>query len=451
MSDFDTSGTFKELVKLQKKNGGAVEVDFRRLVHWVKVGDQLTHLIHPYPAKLIPHIAHFFVRANLAKRGAAILDPFCGSGTVALEASIAGRRALVADSNPLALLIAEVKTWPYDTGRLENQLDVILSKVKRLKSAPEIEVVNAELWYSKESKKSLELLAHAISRLAASDEEINFFRVCLSVTAKRISLADPHISVPVRLKISDRRSVHSNDVVISRLEWLKSVDAFAEFRRVCEGNIWRVHQTNLKYPLRTAAKPVGQDARFLRQMTREVTGRKLSKDSVHLSITSPPYGSAQKYIRASSLCLNWVGLASPGRLAELESVSIGREHVSRSAHMVFSRKLSKEFRDLLTGTESRNPQRARIAELYLHEMHDAVQEMVRVTTDGGRIVLVIGNNQVCGRLMRNDVYLIDVMRRLGLRMELNLIDTIKSRGLMTKRNRTASVISRESVLVFQKG
>ena len=31
-----------------------------------------------------------------------------------------------------------------------------------------------------------------------------------------------------------------------------------------------------------------------------------------------------------------------------------------------------------------------------------------------------------------------------------LVDDIKSRGLMIKRNRTASIISRETVLIFEK-
>jgi tRNA G10 N-methylase Trm11 len=42
-----------------------------------------------------------------------VLDPFCGSGTVALEASIHGFLPLVADANPLALLLTKVKTTPY--------------------------------------------------------------------------------------------------------------------------------------------------------------------------------------------------------------------------------------------------------------------------------------------------------------------------------------------------
>jgi SAM-dependent methyltransferase len=97
-----------------------------------------------------------------------------------------------------------------------------------------------------------------------------------------------------------------------------------------------------------------------------------------------------------------------------------------------------------------NLTRATITKKYLEEMDSVVAEMVRVLAPGGRAVIVVGNNQVCGHLLRNDEYLIDRFAFYGVSFELSLLDDIKSRGLMTKRNRTASVISRESVLVFKK-
>ncbi|ABE42338.1 hypothetical protein Bpro_0374 [Polaromonas sp. JS666] len=131
------------------RTGQSVEVDFRGLVNWVRLGNQLTHQIHPYPAKLLPHIAHFFARASTytGKQGR-ILDPFCGSGTVALEASLAGHKPLVADANPLALLITRVKTTPYNLEELRASLDSLLKRVVRYRTAPNISVVNDQLWYS---------------------------------------------------------------------------------------------------------------------------------------------------------------------------------------------------------------------------------------------------------------------------------------------------------------
>ncbi len=41
-----------------------------------------------------------------------VLDPYCGSGTVLVEAALADRRALGIDLNPLAVLIAQTKITP---------------------------------------------------------------------------------------------------------------------------------------------------------------------------------------------------------------------------------------------------------------------------------------------------------------------------------------------------
>src|SRR5574338_853686 len=46
-----------------------------------------------------------------AGRTQPILDPFCGSGTVLVEARAAGLRTIGTDLNPLAVLIARAKTW----------------------------------------------------------------------------------------------------------------------------------------------------------------------------------------------------------------------------------------------------------------------------------------------------------------------------------------------------
>ena len=46
-----------------------------------------------------------------APRTQPLVDPFCGSGTVLVEARAAGLRAIGVDLNPLAVLVARAKTW----------------------------------------------------------------------------------------------------------------------------------------------------------------------------------------------------------------------------------------------------------------------------------------------------------------------------------------------------
>ena len=49
-----------QMIQEYSSNHSPINIDFRKLIHWLRAGDQLTHHIHPYPAKLLPHIAYFF-------------------------------------------------------------------------------------------------------------------------------------------------------------------------------------------------------------------------------------------------------------------------------------------------------------------------------------------------------------------------------------------------------
>lgn len=445
-SAIDTTAAYEQLVSDFQRTGAPVEVDFRAMVSWLRMGDQLTHHLHPYPAKLLPHIAHFFLRADTIKRqGAAVLDPFCGSGTVALEGSVAGYRPLVADANPLSLALTRVKTEPYAPQDLVTAVGRAVARARRYRSAPEIDIVNGHLWYSSTTKKSLERLLRAI-REEEKPAALSFLEICFSAIARKMSNADPAVSVPVRLRTKDRLSSAANQKIINRLEWLTTACPFEEFSRHALQCIQRIEETNSAHPTRIGARVVGHDARDLK-----FNGKRLPTESVPLIITSPPYGSAQKYIRATSLSLNWLQMAAPGDLAALESRSIGREHVAAFREVNKSHlPIPSEYSDLIELIRKKNIIRAEITTRYLSEMAEAVKEMSRVLKPQGRAIVVIGNNQVAGHTLRNDDFLIQAFAQNGVNLEASLIDHIKSRGLMTKRNRTASIISRESVLVFRK-
>ncbi len=74
-----------------------------------KLERALTHGFHSYAGKLHPSIARGAI-GRFTPPGATVLDPFCGSGTVLVEALVAGRKAIGVDASPLAVLIATVRT-----------------------------------------------------------------------------------------------------------------------------------------------------------------------------------------------------------------------------------------------------------------------------------------------------------------------------------------------------
>jgi hypothetical protein len=69
----------------------------------------LTHDLHPWPAKYIPDIPATAIDL-FTSPGDVVLDPFCGCGTTAVEALRVHRSVVAADVNALAALITEAKT-----------------------------------------------------------------------------------------------------------------------------------------------------------------------------------------------------------------------------------------------------------------------------------------------------------------------------------------------------
>lgn len=443
---FDTTELLKEMLARFEREGQCIEVSFRNLVSWIKVGERATHYIHPYPAKLLPHIAHFFLANNLLSRpGDTVLDPFGGTGTVALEAALAGRRAFYSDVNPLAQLIARVKTTPLNIedirgafARIQRGFNLNSGEGVRLPS-----VVNINLWYTPEVAISLCRIRDAIE-LESNRELKDFFKIAFSATCRKVSNADPRLSVPVRSKKLDSAGrLHGGGGIWSVFE----DQVASSMRRMHDLNLYIGQRIDFEH-----AQLVGHDARSLRlpSGTDQLSMEPLPSDSATLIITSPPYAGAQKYIRASSLSLGWLDLAGVAGLKPLEEATIGREHFRKANCSVLPPTGIPLADDLLRKTFAINPLRGVIAATYLNELNAAIREMARVMVPSGFLVLVIGNNVVCGLPFMTAQYVLAMCQAHGLLPRTILIDEIKSRGLMTKRNKTANIITRESVLVLQK-
>lgn len=427
--------------RYRKGDERAITVNFRELVDWVRVGDRATHYLHPYPAKLLPQIPIFFLSNNiLSNEQSVVCDPFCGSGTVLVESLIAGRNAIGADANPLARLIASVKSSALSSEHLRSALHRVLRRARRSASGLSPDVINLEYWFFPHVIAQLSRIKAAIEK----DEDVAtaaFLRVCLSACVRRVSRADPRLSVPVRLRTNQYPAEHPfrkryND----RMRRLRRQDVLAEFSAIAEANIARCIAFAGMRPRGVAAQVVSDDAR--------ATGRPDS--SVDLIVTSPPYAGAQKYIRASSLELGWLDLWPSRSLRALEDKNIGREHLPGDAVQARIRTNIAAADRLLREIAIENPLRAAIAGTYLTEMRSAFAESVRILKPGGFMVVVAGNNEVCGRPFRTVLYLQRIAEDLGLITRLRLVDDIRSRGLMTRRNATASVITREVALVFEK-
>lgn len=449
----DTTAVLNKFISKYENSKRAIPVSFRHLVDSLSSADRATHLVHPYPAKLLMHIPHFFLANDLlSKPGDIVLDPFCGSGTVLLESILAGRNAIGCDTNPLARLIARVKTSQLDTSKLQQSINRLVQRIPDEPSVNSPDVVNLNYWFYPHVIKQLLRLAEAINSTRDIQSKA-FFQVCFSVCVRKVSLADPRLSVPVRLQYSQYPIDHwLHERTNRHLNSLKRVNVLQRFIRIVEENYKRVTALNEMLPEGVEARISQSDARalFYDSIDNGSRGRRVKTGSVDMIITSPPYVGAQKYIRASSLSLGWLGLSDVGSLRALEDKTLGREFYPKS---LYQERLSLGIQSvdrLLEDLREVNPLRSHIAGMYLLEMQDAMKEMARVLREKGHLVLVVANNQICGREFKTQEWLTMIAKKFGFTLILKLVDSIRSRGLMTKRNKTASLITREWVLVFRK-
>jgi hypothetical protein len=72
------------------------------------------HTLAPYVGKVRPQLANHLI-FQYSNENSIIIDPFCGSGTIALEGWISKRRVIANDLNPYAVCLTKGKLFPYKT------------------------------------------------------------------------------------------------------------------------------------------------------------------------------------------------------------------------------------------------------------------------------------------------------------------------------------------------
>ena len=396
------------------------------------------------------NIPHFFLNNTvLSKEGDNVLDPFCGTGTVLLEAVLAKRNAYGADANPLARMITKVKTTNYNLKKLNLLFDIIKEKLKKEKKRNYPDVVNIDYWFLPNIKKQLNQILYVIKEIEDQNYQ-DFFMICFSNCVKKVSLADNRVSVPVRLRYDQYPIGHAlRKKNRAKLESLKSLDVIDKFKTIVNDNINRFKKEETILDSEYKSKLISSNAKSLIKPSKDQF-KGIKPESIDLIITSPPYAGAQKYIRSSSLNLGWTELAKSSELRKLDSYSIGRENYLKEEYNELLSTDIKEADELLNEIYQSNSLRAHIAANYLIEMRAALSQAYIALKKGGYFVLVIANNQVCKREFKTKDYLVQMAIELGLKIKFQLIDDIKSYGLMTKRNKTANIITREWVILFEK-
>ncbi|MDA8192588.1 MAG: DNA adenine methylase [Thermaerobacter sp.] len=253
-----------------------------------------THVIHSYPAMMIPQVARGLI-ARLRRLNAdaqTLLDPFCGAGTVLVEAARQGLASWGNDLNPLALRIARARTTPVDEAVLTRESDRLQEALTASRLArwdgPIPAFKGRDYWFKAEVSRALAFVQQQIARQLTDPDVRRLAEVAFSETVRLASNTRNGEFKLYRIP-ADRLAAFQPDVLaLFSQTWQRYRAGLGEFNAA----------------LRQAAA-----TRIVYGDSRRLAG--VPDAFFDLMVTSPPYGDSRTtvaYGQFSRLSLEWLGV-----------------------------------------------------------------------------------------------------------------------------------------------
>jgi hypothetical protein len=320
-----------------------------------------------------------------------------GSGTTVVVSRLLGHRALGFDTDPLALLIAEVWSADVDRAAIVKKAPRILARaIDQSRAMPFRDAYPAgadeetrafvRYWFDRTNRRQLTALAYEISRVRNKDQR-TFFWCAFS----RLIITKS-MGASLAMDISHSRPHKVYDVAPLRPfnKFLQSVDA------VLRGAPFAGDE---KHPRAVVCKG---DARHL----------PIRSATVDYVITSPPYLNAIDYLRGHKFSLVWMGHRL-GNIRRLRSTNVGAELSVDADQKAFVAKAVREMGSVQL-LESRV--RGMLAR-YVVDMDKVLAEISRVLKKRGEAVLVVGDSTIRDIFVENSRCLIFLGERNGLSLQ----------------------------------
>lgn len=310
------------------------------------------HGFHAYPARAHPDTVRRLIEALVPEKGT-VLDPFCGSGTVLIEAMLAGRNAIGSDLNPIAVMLARAKTFP----RPADKTAALLEAAKGVASVAD----------ARRKAK-----AGATTRLPPQDVAMFAPHVLLELDGLRAGIAEaaatyrPELGLilsSILVKVSQKRGDTSDDRVEKRIGAGYAAKLFV---KKAEDLVRRLDElTNALPTPPPRARVYEDDATVL---------KKVEDASIDAIITSPPYVATYDYLTHHELRMRWLGL---------DSRALARSELG-----------ARRNYGKLTGEDAKAA--------WAHELSKLFRTLARVAKPGAPLVLLIADSAVGNTAIRAD-------------------------------------------------
>lgn len=262
------------------------------------------HTVAPYIGKMRPEIARWAIDA-VTKPGDMVFDPFCGSGTVLLEAWLRNRQAIGTDLNPYACLVTKAKLFPYTSEQfacLQDILNNYSREVDIVKTQIDLSIIPDWVRDFYNPETLIELLAWADVLKASKDD---FALACL------LSIA--HHQRPGFLSYP---SSHTVPYLRTKKFPKSEFPELYEYRAVLPRLFKKMARVGKSLP--------ALDYKVIRKVEQIDASTMNVKNCVDAIITSPPYMGQLDYARDNRLRLFLMGINDWSELNKTISPSANR-------------------------------------------------------------------------------------------------------------------------------
>lgn len=375
----------------------------------------LTHGLHPYPARMIPQVAKWLINHYALSLNDVVLDPYCGSGGVLVEARLNGINSIGVDINPLACLLARTKSTPINPKILEERTNDLLEDIEAdLKKGIIVEVPsiqNLDFWFKENVSKDLALIRHHLFKIKEKDIRA-FLSVCFSITVREASNTRGREFKLYRIPKDELEKYNPNAIELFKTH---AQDAVARMKRYYDECDRKVYSHVLQ-----------GDTKKLSSIDPSI----LDRETATLVVTSPPYGDSRttvaygQFSRYSSLWLGFdknsplhsqhtmpkaFGLKPEELVMKVDNLCLGGQN-AKEIHSV----KSETFDDTINKIEREDEKRAREVTSYFVDSNECLKEMYKVLKKGkSYCCFVLGNRTVKRVKIPTDKILVELGKEIG--------------------------------------
>jgi len=349
------------------------------------------HSIHPYPARFIPQIPRKAI-LEFTKPGDLVLDPFVGSGTTLLEASLLGRPSIGVDNNAVACLVSRAKISQYSQGDLQLLCDFCNSLPDFRDSNGTLIDTNIPIYKERDGWFDPDALL-----------DLGFIKAQIN------TLPEPAYSLALATLSS----------IIVRVSYQDSDTRYARVQKAYRsGNSLKWYKLKLSQAIEgikeLIAHPRASSKVYLAD-TRDLSF--IDDHTVDLIVTSPPYLNAYDYHKYHRHRLHWIN----GDITFAREIEIGKH-------------------DTFTKSKA-------VPEPYFEDMQLCFNQWVRVLKPGCHSLIVIGDSIVSGLPVAVGDKFVELLTDCGFELSARWIRSVK---VERKSFNSQSRIKQEHVLLFRK-